>query len=124
MKLSSLSPRNLYASLRLLMVRPYARLLRKRSRDIWLIAERPDQARDNGYCFFKYLREQHPELEAYYVIRRDAPDRAKLEPYGNIIDYNSWKHFLYFCASRVHISAHDNMCAPDHLPILRFLSRE
>lgn len=33
----------------------------KKYNDIWLIAERGDEARDNGYAFYKYMKENHPE---------------------------------------------------------------
>ena len=37
-------------------------------KELWLIAEKVDEARDNGYWFYKYLREKHPTERAYYVI--------------------------------------------------------
>ena len=43
----------------------------RQKEDIWLISERPDQARDNGYCF-RFLREQHPEVQVYYLIDKKA----------------------------------------------------
>ncbi|MBR5258025.1 MAG: hypothetical protein IKV51_03670, partial [Clostridia bacterium] len=43
-------------------------------RDTWLISERGYDARDNGYCFFRYLRRNHPDIRAVYVITRDSPD--------------------------------------------------
>ena len=63
----------------------------KRHDEIWLISERPDQARDNGYCFFKYLRENHPEVQAYYLIDVNADDYKKIKRHGNIIHFNRWK---------------------------------
>ena len=44
---------------------------------IWLIQEKRTEARDNGYHLFKYLREYHPEIPAYYVIQREAADYFK-----------------------------------------------
>lgn len=52
---------------------PVGRLL-YRNKSIWLISERGTDARDNGYHFFRYLREKHPEIECYYVITKDSPD--------------------------------------------------
>ena len=59
--------------------------LNKRNRDIWLIGERKDEAKDNGYHLFKYIRENHPETEIYYAIDRNSQDINKLKKYKNII---------------------------------------
>ena len=97
---------------------------RRKKYDIWLISERPDQARDNGYCFFKYIREKHPEVQAYYVIDVNANDYKKVESYGNIIHFNSWKHYYYFLLSNKHISAHVCGCNPEYSTILRYLKKK
>lgn len=62
-------------------------------KDIWIVGERSYKAQDNGFRFFKYLREQHPEIEAYYVIRKDSIERKNVEPLGNVIDFGSSEHF-------------------------------
>lgn len=64
-----------------------------KNRDIWIIGERSYKAQDNGYHFFKFLRTEHPEVEAYYVIKKDSPERKNVEKFGNIIDFNSKEHF-------------------------------
>ena len=53
-------------------------------RDLWLICERGNDARDNGYWFYRYLRMEHPELNARYVISADSPDITRIsEPKKN-----------------------------------------
>jgi CDP-glycerol glycerophosphotransferase len=61
-------------------------------RQTWLIGERPRRAQDNGYWFFRYLREHHPDLPAYYVIAPDSPERARVEPFGNVVEFGSRQH--------------------------------
>ena len=73
--------------------------------NIWLIREKRDEARDNGYHFFKYLREHHPEIHAFYVITRRSVDRYKIEQYGNLIEADSWQHCLYFLAAKYSIGS-------------------
>lgn len=51
-----------------------ASLIYNKNRKVYLVSERGTDARDNGYHFFKYLRRQHPEIEAYYVIDKSSPD--------------------------------------------------
>ena len=45
----------------------------------WIISERPNQARDNGYCFFKFMKENHPDVPIYYLIDKKAPDYNKVK---------------------------------------------
>lgn len=87
-----------YISLKLF----HKELLKK---DIWLIQEKPGEARDNGYHLFKYIRTHHPEINAYFVILHTAKDYAKVFPYGNIIEYNSKDHMLYYLAAKYSISS-------------------
>ena len=51
-------------------------------RELWLVCERGNDARDNGYWFYRYLKEEHPEINARYVIETDSADRAKIEALG------------------------------------------
>lgn len=119
MKLSSINIKNIITSVKFGMVIPAAFAARLWNPKVWIITERQDQARDNGYCFFKYLREKHPECKVYYVIDKKSKDYEKIRPYGNVIQFDSWKHFFYYCLSKVHISAHVNGCTPNHSPICR-----
>lgn len=120
MKLTTLSPQNIFCSLLYCAMTPFA-LLRRKRKKVWIVTERPDQARDNGYCFFKYMKEQHPEQDVRYIIDTNAKDAAKVKPYGGIIRFGSIRHYWYFCLSGVHISAHTGGCVPPHSPIVRFL---
>ncbi|MBR4728057.1 MAG: CDP-glycerol glycerophosphotransferase family protein [Clostridia bacterium] len=83
---------------------PLAAIYRKR--DIWIIAERGMDARDNGFHLFRYIRETDPSREVYYIISKKSPDRKHVEPYGNVVDYRSLKHYLLFIAAKVKISTH------------------
>lgn len=92
--------------------------------NIWIISERPDQARDNGYCFFKYVKEEHPEQPIYYLIDKDAADRKKIDAYESIIQFNSWRHYFYYNLARVHISAHVGGCIPNDNPFARYVRKQ
>ena len=73
--------------LKLIVAYCIAKILRlfKSNRDIWLIGERKDEAKDNGYHLFKYIRENHSEEKVYYIITRDSKDLEKIQKFGNII---------------------------------------
>ena len=74
-------------------------------RDIWLICEKRDEARDNGYHFYKYVRERHPEINAYYVITKGSADLSKVKMLGNIIFADSIQHAVYFLACVMSINS-------------------
>lgn len=61
-------------------------------RPVWLVGERPDTAQDNGLHFFRYLRRHRRDIDAYYVITRDSPDRANLADLDHVIDFGSLEH--------------------------------
>ncbi len=74
-------------------------------KEIWLISEKRGEARDNGYHLFKFIRTNHPEINAYFVITPDAKDREKVLPYGNLIDHDSKEHMLYYLAAKYSINS-------------------
>lgn len=70
----------------------------------WVICERGTDARDNGYVFYRYLIENHPELQIYYLITADSTDYKKVAPHAVI--YGSFKNYWVVAkASRI-ISTH------------------
>ena len=77
----------------------------KKKRNIWLISERGTDARDNGYFFYKYLKENHPEQIVFYIIKKSSVDAKKIAT-EDIIEPGTFKHFIYFALSRVRISTH------------------
>lgn len=79
--------------------------LRITHRNIWLVCERHQDARDNGYWFFKYLCENHPEIEAIYAIDLDSPDFHKVDKFGKVIPFGSFKHWVYYWAAKRNISS-------------------
>ena len=84
-------------------------------KEIWLVSERGTEARDNGYHFFRYLREQHPEINARYVITKESPDRSRVESLGKVVDYKSLQHYLLFFGAKYLISTHHMGFAPNRL---------
>ena len=79
----------------------------------WLISERGTDARDNGYFFYKYLTENHKELDVRYIISKDSPDFDKIKKLGKYILYGSREHYIAFITSPVLISAHLMGFSPD-----------
>lgn len=71
--------------------------------DIWIISEYPENARDNGYWLFKYVREYYPDKKVFYPIKKEASDFFKIEKLGNYIEHGSLKHYLLFWAASKYV---------------------
>lgn len=84
------------------------RVLRsEKSKPVWVIGELPYKAQDNGLHLFRYMRDFHREIDAYYVIRSDSPERRNLDGYANVLDYRSKEHIdMVLQADRV-VGTHD-----------------
>ncbi|KHE76064.1 hypothetical protein N489_11365 [Lactococcus lactis subsp. lactis 1AA59] len=89
----------------LFMASCFVRIKKRKDERIWLISEKYDEARDNGYEFFKYMQKEHKEIQTYYIITKDSVDLNKFNNLNNIIEYKSWKHFKYYIKSSVLISS-------------------
>ena len=78
---------------------------RRSHRDLWIVSEDPMEARDNGFWFFRYVRENHPEQECVYAIRKDSPDYERVASLGDTVEYGSLRHWCLYLASSVQISS-------------------
>lgn len=74
---------------------------------IWLVGERTDTAQDNGRAFFRYLRTAQPRRRAYYVIRRDAPNRSNVVPLGHVVWHGSLRHRLLALHADALVGSHN-----------------
>ncbi len=79
--------------------------LRGKHRDLWLICDTENEARDNGYWLFQYVREHHPEQEAVYAINRHSPDYERVAKFGRTVHYGSLKHWIYYLLASKNISS-------------------
>ena len=75
-------------------------------RKLLLITEDGYTARDNGYHFYKYVKIKHPNAYCFYVIDKKSESYDNVCEFGNIIQYRSLKHWLYYLAASYNISNH------------------
>jgi hypothetical protein len=73
---------------------------------IWLVGERADTARDNGYHLHAYLRRERPDIRAYYVIDRSSDQYAKMAALGRVVAHSSWRHRMLAMHARVLVGAY------------------
>lgn len=96
----------------------------QKSKDIWLISERGNEARDNGYVFFNYLKINHPEIDSKYLISKSSKDYNKLSKYKNdLITKNSFRHYIHYCNAKYIISTHLYGAYPMDGFIKRFIDK-
>lgn len=81
--------------------------------EVWLISERGDDARDNSYYLFSYIKKNHPDVTIKYVIKKSSADYYKVRALGDVIEYGSSAHFKYFITAGVLISTHIMGYSPD-----------
>ena len=72
----------------------------------WLVGERYDTAQDNGYAFYKYLRE-NTNVNAYYTIESSAPDYEKIKSDSHVLAFGSPEHFEIAFKAGVLLGTHD-----------------
>ncbi|MBP5455847.1 MAG: CDP-glycerol glycerophosphotransferase family protein [Paludibacteraceae bacterium] len=78
-----------------------------RKENIWLLSERGHEARDNAYFFFLYLKKNHPEVKAKYIISFDSKDFHRLSQYReDLVEYDSMEHYIMICSAKYLISTH------------------
>ena len=84
----------------------YKLSLKIKHKKTWLICEKRDMARDNGYVFYKYMKANHPEITCFYAIDFKSFDYKKLIGDKNVINWSSFKHYFYYIVSDFNISSH------------------
>lgn len=78
---------------------------RRKHPDLWIVCEDAKEARDNGYWFFKYVREHHPEQDIVYAIDPSSVDFEKVAALGPTVPFGTLKHWIAYLASSKKISS-------------------
>ena len=90
----------------------YCKIKKINNNDLWLISERGTDARDNSYHLYKYIKNNHPEINIKYVININSVDAKKIHN-EDIINYGSKEHYIYFLTAGKLISTHIMGYSPD-----------
>lgn len=100
-KLQKLDIRDLKGLILLFFAFIPAWILRKRNPKIWVIVERINDAQDNSWIFYNWVKKAHPEQPIYFILEEQAPSFDKKDK--SMIPWGSLRHWLYYLASDVHI---------------------
>lgn len=86
---------------------------------LWLLSERGNEARDNGYAFYKYLKNNKRNINIKFVIGRNSKDLERITGEDRVY-YRTWSHYIYMWRATHHISTHICGCTPDHAEFYHF----
>ncbi len=95
-----------------LLAKFYVYITNQNVKDIWLIAERGYDARDNAYVLYKYIKNNHPEIECKYVISKNSFDFERIDK-SDVVLHNSWENYILFITAKILISTHICGYSPD-----------
>ena len=84
---------------------PFAMIAKIFIRDFWLVCEERKEARDNGYYFFKWTRENKPKQKIAYAIDKKSPDYSKVKGLGKVIPYGGFSHWFWYIVADKNISS-------------------
>lgn len=88
-----------------IVVLPFALIAKLFIRDFWLVCEDKNEARDNGYHFFKWVRKTRPKQKIAYAINKKSPDYPKVKNLGKVISYGSPSHWFWYIVADKNVSS-------------------
>ena len=75
--------------------------------DCWLFMDRDVKADDNAEHLYEYVKQNHPDINSYFIISRNCPDWLRLENKGfRLIDFDSMEHKCALVNAAHFISSH------------------
>lgn len=84
---------------------PIALVYRCFRKDLWLICDNKNEARDNGYWLFRYITENYKEQDVVYAIDKKSPDFQKVKNLGKVVNYGTLKHWILYLTAKKNISS-------------------
>ncbi|WP_322884739.1 CDP-glycerol glycerophosphotransferase family protein [Sinorhizobium medicae] len=91
------------------MIRRAARMsmIRNRFKDGWIFIDKDRNADDNAEHLYRYVRDHHPEINAYFLMRKGCPDWKRLKGDGfRMLEYGSSAHKLALMNASYLLSSH------------------
>lgn len=103
-KLKEISANDIMHVLLFLIALPIAKIYKKKRKHMWLICENAWEARDNAYWLYRYISENAPQQDIVYAIKKKSKDYKKVCQLGEVVEYGSFKHWIYYLAAEKNIS--------------------
>lgn len=91
-----------------------SRMVKTKYKNSWIICERKNEARDNGYHLYKYIIHNKPGQKVFYVITKNSYDIDKITSISkNIIHFGTISHWIALYSAEALISTHINGYIPN-----------
>ena len=87
------------------LVFPFAIVAKVFIRGFWLVCEDRNEARDNGYAFFKWVRQNRPKRKIAYAVNKKSPDYAKVRDLGKVIRFGGVAHWFWYIVADKNVSS-------------------
>jgi glycosyltransferase involved in cell wall biosynthesis/tetratricopeptide (TPR) repeat protein len=92
-----------------------------RFRDAWVFMDRDIQADDNAEHLYRHVTRCRSDINAFFVLRREAPDWERLKSEGfRLLEFESEDHQLALLNASHLISSHADQYVYGLLPTARF----
>ena len=77
-------------------------------KNIWLFCDREFMGEDSGEIFFRYFNNHNKDkkIKTYFIIDKHYDDYKRMQQYGNVVSYHTFKFMLLFLHSKILISSH------------------
>ena len=96
-------------------------LYRGRFRDAWVLMDRTNQADDNAEHLYRYLAQNRPEVNAWFLLERSSPDWQRLSSEGfRLVEYGSAEAVALLKNASYMISSHADVHVQDPIGKRRF----
>ncbi|RLB65261.1 MAG: hypothetical protein DRI90_02485, partial [Deltaproteobacteria bacterium] len=94
-----------------------SRRVEARFRDAWLLLDRDKQADDNAEHLYRHIMRNHPEINAFFVLKKSSHDWERLETEGfRLIAFGSRDHHLLMLNAKHVVSSHIDSFVVNVLP--------
>lgn len=104
-QLSKLTVYDIIHSLKLIVALLIYPFTYSRYKGVWLMCERENNAQDNGWIFFNWLRKEHPEKKVYFVLGATAIGELGLSSDAHVIEWGSVKHYVIYLSASLMLKA-------------------
>lgn len=80
---------------------------KKKFKNAWIFMDRDTMADDNAEHLYRYVMTYHPEVNAFFVLRRASPDWGRLLQDGfRLLDFDSEDHHIALLNADFLLSSH------------------
>lgn len=88
----------------------------KRFKKAWVFMDRDTMADDNAEHLYRYVKDYHPEVNAFFILRKNSPDWMRLEKDGfNLLGFDSEDHRIALLNADFLLSSHADSYVVDLL---------